>query len=104
MDVSWVIDAALEIVYRAGRVEEFSLDGVRCIVRTYEDPWNGGLLIRYGGPSGLEFLTVHNDYGDGACLLRVAFDGDNVYLHEFDETTAWTLYLSACLTDVRDSG
>ena len=98
----WAIDAAMKIVQKAGEEETFELNGQYCSVWTYEDPWGGGLLIRYGGPirAAAKYLTVYNDYGDGICLMSVSFNNNQAFLREYDETTAWTLYLGACLSDV----
>ena len=103
-DERWAFDVAMKILDEAGEEESLSLDGFDCTVETYEDPWGAGLVIRRGGAddSITKRLTVQNENGE--YLMTVKFVGRTpIQLQTFDTTTAWTLYLSACLADVEDS-
>ena len=105
-DVSYeqreALKTALRIVKKAGKTEEFRHNGENCTVMTYMDPWGGGLIIRYGGPNrGPWHLTVDN-LNEDLKLFSAVYVGDRWILQEYDETTAWTVYLSACDADVRE--
>lgn len=97
------VDNVMHIVEVAGKIETVWVDGHRCSVKTYQDPFGGGLTLRYGGVDGSSRKQLTAQNGDGEYLLRaLAVDGTVVSVLEFDTTTAWTLYLSACVADVRE--
>ena len=102
-ELSWetLADVVKKIAMKAGEKEVFTEDGKTGTIWTYEDPWGGGLMLRYGimGDSGTWRVSADN-LTAGIQLLDVVCKNGRVYLLAHDRTTAWDLYLYACKADV----
>ena len=104
MEDKSVFEKAMKILELDGVEERFSIRGVRCIVKSYEDPWGGGFVIHYGGvaESKRRKLEIFSEFGE-KCLFSAEIVGDSITVNKFDQTTMWDLYLSACLDEVGDN-
>ena len=104
MEDKTVFEKAMRILELGGIEENFSIRGVRCIVKSYEDSWGGGFVIRYGGVAESERkkLEIFSEFGE-KCLFSADIVGDDITVNKFDRTTMWDLYLSACLDEAEDN-
>jgi len=101
---SSAIDIAMEILQLAG----VSQENYKETLRYYDDPWGAGLEIchakRYYSGEEILSITKLSEVGDKLVfLMMVKYVNGQPVVVEFDETTAWDLYLSACLADAKEN-
>lgn len=101
LDWETLLDVVIKIAQKAGEKETLTELGRTGTVWTYEDPWGGGLVLRYGimGDNGTWRASAENVTA-GIQLLDVMCKNGQKYLLAFDRTTAWDMYLYACRADV----
>ena len=79
-ELSWetLADVVKKIAMKAGEKEVFTEDGKTGTIWTYEDPWGGGLMLRYGimGDSGPGvYRPIISQQGSSSWMLYVRMVG-----------------------------